>query len=77
MLFNGHIEAQNGVITSIGMSGRIAKRAARNQFAFIDPVPLLKAWGFKVSPNLRTYSEHAETQSSFVSDPKTFTVRGK
>lgn len=77
MLFNGHIEARNGVITSIGMSGRIAKRAARNQFPFVDPVPLLKAWGFQLDPNLVTQSEHSQTSGDFMSDQMTSTVKGK
>ena len=57
MLFNGHIEMRHGVITSIGMSGRIHKLAARGEHKFIDPVPLLKAWGFQVSPNLQVRFE--------------------
>ncbi|MCX6117743.1 MAG: hypothetical protein NT027_09390 [Proteobacteria bacterium] len=76
MLFNGHIEARNGVITSIAMSGRIAKKAAKNQYSFIDPLPLLKAWGFKLAPGLTTRSEHSETSSKFTIDSENFIVRG-
>ena len=53
MLFNGHLTMRNGVITSIGMSGRIHKSAAEGDHKFIDPLPLLKAWGFDLSPTLR------------------------
>ena len=76
MLFNGHIEAQNGVITSIGMSGRIGKKAARNQNAFIDPVAVFKAWCFKLAPNLQTRTEHGETANQFRVDQGTGTLRG-
>lgn len=57
MLFNGHIEMRGGVITSIGMSGRIHKAAAKAEHKFIDPIPLLKAWGFEMSPNLHVRFE--------------------
>jgi hypothetical protein len=53
MLFNGHITIQNGVVTSIGMSGRLQKMAADGDAKFVNPLPLLEAWGFKISPNLR------------------------
>lgn len=53
MLFNGHIEVRGGVVTSIGMSGRIQKMAQEGDARFLNPVPLLKAWGFEISPNLR------------------------
>lgn len=52
MLFNGHIEMRAGVITSVGMSGRIHKLAAEGDAKFVNPIPLLKAWGFEVSPNV-------------------------
>ncbi|MEW5848785.1 MAG: hypothetical protein AB2A00_08220 [Myxococcota bacterium] len=57
MLFNGHIEVRNGVVTSIGMSGRLQKLAADGDAKFMDPVPLLKAWGFKMSPDLQVHFE--------------------
>lgn len=59
LLWNGHLTARNGVITSVGTSGRISSRAARGRDRFINPVPLLKAWGFKVAPNVVVKSEHA------------------
>lgn len=76
MLFNGHIEARNGIIVSVGMSGRIAKRAARNEYAFIDPVPLLKAWGFQLAPALKTKSEHSSTAQQLTSHTESNTLRG-
>lgn len=57
MLFNGHIGMTGGVVTSIGLSGRLHKLAQRGDAKFIDPVPLLKAWGFEVSPNLTVSME--------------------
>jgi hypothetical protein len=62
LLWNGHIRVNRGVVTYIGTSGGIAKRAARGKDRFIDPVPLLKAWGFEVSPGLRVVSEHATAE---------------
>lgn len=76
MLFNGHIEARNGVIISVGMSGRIAKRAARNDFAFIDPIPLLEAWGFQLAPGLRTISEHSSSAQQLTSHTASSTLGG-
>jgi hypothetical protein len=57
MLFNGHIGMQNGVVTSIGLSGRLQKLAADGEGKFVDPVKLLEAWGFKMSPNLKVSFE--------------------
>jgi hypothetical protein len=57
MLFNGHIHMQNGVVTSIGLSGRLQKLAAEGDAKFVDPVKLLQAWGFQMSPNLKVTFE--------------------
>jgi len=62
MLWNGHIRVVKGVVTYIGTSGRIAKRAAEGKDRFIDPVALLKAWGFEVAPGLRVTSEHGSAE---------------
>ena len=42
----------------MGTSGRIAKRAARGKDVFINPIPLLKAWGFELDDDLQVVSEH-------------------
>lgn len=52
MMFNGHLEVDNGVVTGVEMSGIISKRAARGQDIFIDPIALLKAWGFEIAPGV-------------------------
>jgi hypothetical protein len=57
MLFNGHIEMRGGVVTSIGMSGRLQKLAADGDAKVVDAVKLLEAWGFKMSPNLKVHME--------------------
>jgi hypothetical protein len=57
LLFNGHIEMRNGVVTSIGLSGRLQKLAAEGEAKFINPIPLLEAWGFQMAPNLRVHFE--------------------
>jgi hypothetical protein len=57
MLFNGHIGMREGVITSIGMSGRLHKLAANGDAKFINPLPLLEAWGFEIAPNVRLQFE--------------------
>jgi hypothetical protein len=72
MLFNGHIGMNNGVITSIGLSGRLHKMAAEGDAKFIDPVPLLKAWGFEVSPNLQVRFEGSDAAPPV--DPDTHVI---
>ena len=57
MLFNGHIRVQAGVITYVGMSGRLSKLAAKGEHKFVDPIPLLKAQGFKMAPGLQVTFE--------------------
>lgn len=59
LMWNGHIRVNKGVVTYIGTSGMLAKRAGRGQDIFLNPVPLLKAWGFKVSDGLSLRSEHS------------------
>lgn len=56
MLFNGHIHMENGVVTYIGMSGRLCK-LKEDGTKFVDPVALVKAWGFKTSPGLTVTNE--------------------
>lgn len=56
MLFNGHIHMEQGVVTYVGMSGRLCK-LQEDGAKFVDPVALLKAWGFKTSPGLTVTNE--------------------
>lgn len=56
MLFNGHIHMEAGVVTYVGMSGRLCKLQEKGT-TFVDPIALLKAWGFKTSPNLTVTNE--------------------
>lgn len=52
MMFNGHLEVRRGVVVGVEMSGGLSKRAAKGDDVFIDPIALLKAWGFQVAPGL-------------------------
>ena len=56
MLFNGHLHMENGVVTYVGMSGRLCKLQEKGT-KFVDPIELLKAWGFKMSPGLTVTNE--------------------
>lgn len=56
MLFNGHLHMTNGVVTYVGMSGRLGK-LQEDGAKFVDPIPLLKAWGFQVKPGLAVTPE--------------------
>ncbi|MCA9581079.1 MAG: hypothetical protein KC416_04750 [Myxococcales bacterium] len=53
LLYNGHIDIREGVVTGVEMSGRLSKRAGQGRAIFIDPVAVLEAWGFENSPNVR------------------------
>ncbi len=46
MMYNGHIEAKEGLIYEIELSGKLAKLSSRGSNVFINPVCLLKAWGY-------------------------------
>lgn len=56
MLFNGHIHMENGVVNYVGMSGRLCKLQDKGT-KFVDPIELLKAWGFKMTPGLTVTNE--------------------
>ncbi|MGQ0506983.1 MAG: hypothetical protein ACT4TC_16860 [Myxococcaceae bacterium] len=56
MLINGHLNMEKGVVNYVGISGRLSK-LARNGERFIDPVEVLKAWGFKTAPGLQATYE--------------------
>lgn len=57
MLFNGHLEMKAGVVTYVGMSGRLCKMQEKGEAKFVDAVELLKAWGFKTAPGLKVTNE--------------------
>lgn len=57
LLFMGHLDVRNGVVQHVEMSGRLCKLAASGDQKFIDPIALLKAWGFEMSPSLQASSE--------------------
>lgn len=57
MLFNGHLHMEKGVVTYVGMSGRLCKLQEKGEAKFVDPVEVLKAWGFKLAPGLKVTNE--------------------
>ena len=56
MLFNGHIHMEAGVVTYVGMSGRLCKQQ-KDGMKFVDPMEIIKAWGFKTTPGLKVTNE--------------------
>lgn len=56
MLFNGHLHMEAGVVTYVGMSGRLCKQQ-NDGMKFVDPVEIIKAWGFKTAPGLKVTNE--------------------
>jgi hypothetical protein len=56
MLFNGHLHMENGVVTDVGMSGRLGK-LKEGGMKFVDPIAILKAWGFTLAPGLTVTQE--------------------
>lgn len=59
LLWHGHLTARGGVITSVGTAGRPAKRVAEGKDTLVNPISLLRAWGFELAPGLTVDSEHA------------------
>jgi hypothetical protein len=57
MLFNGHIHMEKGVVTYVGMSGRLCKQQEKEGMKFVDPVEIIKAWGFPTAPGLKVTNE--------------------
>lgn len=55
MMYNGHIDIESGVVVSVEVSGVISKRVASGKIKMINPLALLKAWGFKLAPGLTVY----------------------
>jgi hypothetical protein len=41
-----------GVVVGVEMSGRLSRRAARGRDIFVDPIAVLKAWGFEITPGV-------------------------
>ncbi len=56
MLFNGHVHMEAGVVTYVGMSGRLCKQQ-KDGMKFADPIEIIKAWGFKTAPGLSVTNE--------------------
>jgi hypothetical protein len=56
MLFNGHIHMEKGVVTYVGLSGRLCKLQEEGT-KFVDPIALIKAWGFPMAPGLKVTNE--------------------
>ncbi len=76
MLYNGHLDVREGVVVGVEMSGRLAKRAAEGKTVFIDPIAVLKAWGFEVADNVNVrFSNRAEDGTEAIVDPSTQTIR--
>ncbi len=76
MLYNGHIDAQGGEIISVEMSGKISKKAGKGSYAFVDPIALLKAWGYKISPNVTVQFSNTSDGTPFI-DEATHTIRAQ
>lgn len=55
IMFTGHLDVSDGVVTGVEMSGKISKVAAKGRAKFIDPVALVKAWGIPTAPGVSTY----------------------
>lgn len=56
MAFNGHLHMEKGVVTYVGMSGRLCKLQDKGT-KFVDPIEVLKAWGFQTAPGLKVTNE--------------------
>lgn len=69
MLANGHIEMRGGIVTEIGVSGRIQNRVMDGELKLIDPIEILKAQGFNIDPNCTLSWEGGGDQP--VKDPAT------
>ncbi|MEM6992227.1 MAG: hypothetical protein AAF721_17075 [Myxococcota bacterium] len=53
LLYHGHIDIRNGVVTGIEVSGRPTRRIAKGQATLVDPLAVLEAWGFEIAPGAR------------------------
>lgn len=52
MLYHGHIDVREGVVIGVEISGRLSKLAAKGDAVFLDPIAMLEAWGFEISPRV-------------------------
>lgn len=68
MLYNGHIDIQNGLVVGVEMSGKLSKFAASGKYKFINPIAVLKAWGFQLSPDLKIYFGNTEDGTPSVTE---------
>ena len=58
MAFNGHLHLDDsGTVTYVGRSGRLGKLEERGEAKFLDPLAVLRAWGFKIAPGLTVTQE--------------------
>ncbi len=57
VLYMGHLDVRGGVVQNVEMSGRLSRLAAQGEQQFIDPIALIKAWGFEMSPSLTAAAE--------------------
>lgn len=53
IMYLGHIDISGGVVTGVEVSGRVSKRVGGGAANLIDPIALMEAWGFEMSPSLR------------------------
>lgn len=60
VLYMGHLNIRGGVVQDVEMSGRLCRRAASGDQKFIDPIAILDAWGFEMSPSLRSRADNGE-----------------
>lgn len=51
-LYNGHVDIVSGVVRSVEISGKISKAIAKGKLIIVNPISLLKAWGFQLDPHL-------------------------
>lgn len=53
VMYLGHIDVSAGVVTGVEVSGRVSKRVGGGSANLIDPIAVLEAWGFELSPGLQ------------------------
>ncbi|MHC4392539.1 MAG: hypothetical protein ACYS22_14660 [Planctomycetota bacterium] len=75
MLFNGHLDIRAGVVHGVEMSGRLSKKAGAGDKVFVDPIAVLKAWGFEIAPGVSV--RYGNTSDGVpIRDEATGTIRG-
>lgn len=58
--YNGHVDIQKGVVVSVEISGKICKAIAKGRLVAINPIALLKAWGFTIQTGLKIRFSNTE-----------------